>query len=80
MARSSQYEQGRRNGIKWAVEWLYKRAEKMNDPHARLVLNCTADLMGNDAKRTALEMRAKGASCSSIEADLKISPAPDDPR
>lgn len=33
MARSSQYEQGRRNGVKWAVTWLHERAELMNDCH-----------------------------------------------
>lgn len=50
MARSSQYEQGRRNGVKWAVTWLHERAALMNDPSARAALNVAADLLGNKAK------------------------------
>lgn len=50
MTRSPQYEQGRRNGVKWAVTWLYERAELMTDPSARAALNVAADLLGNKAK------------------------------
>lgn len=48
--RSQQFEDGRRNGIKACVEWLHKRADEMNDPHARGLLNVTARDMGCDFK------------------------------
>lgn len=51
MKRSSQFKQGRRKGIKWAVTWLHRRAAEMNDPHARLVLNSAAFGIGWQAKR-----------------------------
>lgn len=50
MARSLQYDQGRRNAVKWAVTFLHERALLMNDPSARAALNLAADLMGNRAK------------------------------
>lgn len=51
MNRAPQYIDGRRNGIKWAVTWLHERANEMNDPHAKAVLDAAAFEMGNDAKR-----------------------------
>lgn len=59
MSRSPQYEQGRRNGIKWAVTWLHQRAAEMNDPHAKIVLNSAAFNMGLGAKRPALQVHSK---------------------
>ena len=51
MARSPQYEQGRRSGVKWAVTFLHRRAKQMNDPRARAILDLAADLIGNHGKR-----------------------------
>jgi hypothetical protein len=51
MSRSPEYEQGNRAAIKWAITWLHERANEMNDPHARLVLNSAAFNMGVDTKR-----------------------------
>jgi hypothetical protein len=48
--RSPQWEQGRRFGVKAAVEWLHQRAKEMNDPHAREVLNTAAFNMGTHLK------------------------------
>lgn len=50
MDRCDQYKQGRRNGIKACVEWLHARADEMNDPHARNVLNSAAYDMGRAFK------------------------------
>lgn len=53
MSRSQQFQQGRRNGIKWAITYLHQLAGEMNDPHARAVLNCAAFWTGVEAKRPA---------------------------
>lgn len=41
---------GRREAVKWAIEWLHRRAKEMNDPHAQAILNTAAFNMGVDAK------------------------------
>ena len=48
---------GRREGMQWAVSWLHNRAEEMNDPHARGVLQAAAFQMGNDAKTELAKSR-----------------------
>lgn len=54
MSRSEQFTQGRRNGVKWAIEWLHKRATEMNDDHAKAVLNSAATNMGWECERSIL--------------------------
>ena len=44
------YPRGHRDGIKWAVTWLHKRANEMNDHHAK-ILNTAAFNMGVEAKQ-----------------------------
>ena len=44
--RSPIWEAGRRNGVKWAVEFVHAYALEMNDPSARAALNTCADNMG----------------------------------
>lgn len=51
--RCEQWHQGRRNGIKWAVEWLHRRAKQMNDHQAEAILNTAAWNMGVDGKYDA---------------------------
>jgi hypothetical protein len=41
---------GQRAGIRWAIAWLHKRADEMNDPHAKTILNTAAFNMSTDAK------------------------------
>lgn len=41
---------GRREGVRWAITWLHKRALEMNDPHAQAILNVAADDIGHQAK------------------------------
>jgi len=48
--RDQQYIDGRRNGIKACIAWLHKRADEMNDPHARSILNTAARNLGVDMK------------------------------
>jgi len=36
--------------MKYAVEWLHKRADEMNDPHAKSVLTAAAWNLGNAGK------------------------------
>jgi hypothetical protein len=56
--RSTQFEDGRRNGVKACVEWLHREADRMNDPHARLVLNNAANGVGSDLKMPAGRSRS----------------------
>lgn len=53
--RSAQYEQGRRNGIKSCIEWLHTRADEMNDPHARAILNSAAFGLGQQFRHGTTE-------------------------
>ena len=48
--RQPQYRDGQRNAIKWAIAWLHRRAESMNDPNAVAVLHSAAFQMGVDWK------------------------------
>ncbi len=47
MARSEQFIQGERHGVKWAIEFLHQNARQMNDYKAVLILNRVASEMGN---------------------------------
>lgn len=51
MNRSPEYTQGYRAAVKWAITWLHQRANEMNDPHAKQILDARAFEMGVDAKR-----------------------------
>lgn len=48
--RSHQWEDGRRNGIKWAITWLHNRAKQMKDPRAVQILDSAAFNLGARAK------------------------------
>lgn len=41
---------GQRAGIRWAIAWLHKQADSMNDPHAKTILNTAAFQMSVAAK------------------------------
>jgi hypothetical protein len=45
------YKHGTRDGIRWAIQWLHERANEMNDPSAKAILNSAAFNLGNAAKR-----------------------------
>jgi hypothetical protein len=51
LARSPQFTDGRRNGIKACIEWLHAEAARMNDPKARDVLNSAAFSLGVEMKQ-----------------------------
>ena len=48
MTRMDEYARGRRDGVRWAIEWLHERGQKMNDPKAKAILDCAADNLGKD--------------------------------
>ncbi|MGB3502893.1 MAG: hypothetical protein WBA44_14820 [Mesorhizobium sp.] len=66
--RSYDWEAGRRNGIKWAITWLHAEARRMNDPHARQVLNNAAFGMGVVAKTLQRKRKAKTETTSPASA------------
>jgi hypothetical protein len=41
---------GKRDGIRYAITWLHRRAEEMNDQHAKAVLNSAAFYLGNEIR------------------------------
>lgn len=63
MARSEQWQQGKRNGVKACVEWLHGEAERMNDPRARAILNTAALGLGVELKRP----KRRNARCATTE-------------
>lgn len=50
MSQMDPYPRGRRDGIRWAITWLHKRAVEMNDRRAKAILNSAAFSMGVDLK------------------------------
>lgn len=58
MGRSDDRRLGTRDGIRFAVGWLHKRAEEMNDPCARVVLNAAAFNLGNDLSQGRIAVAA----------------------
>ncbi len=59
MAQPSDIARGRREGMQWAVSWLHNRADEMNDPHAKTVLQVAALSMGKDARAATGTKRAE---------------------
>jgi hypothetical protein len=45
MSRIDEYERGLRDGVRWAVTWLHRNADAMNDPLARQILHRDASNM-----------------------------------
>lgn len=41
---------GQRAGIRWAIAWLHRHADSMNDPKATGLLNTAAHALAVDAK------------------------------
>lgn len=48
--RCSQYMQGRREALKWAITYLHAKAEKMDDPKAWRLLNLAASDIGAEVR------------------------------
>lgn len=49
--RNQDYKRGHADGLRAAVAWLHKRANEMNDPHAKAILNGAAFNLGLNNKR-----------------------------
>lgn len=41
---------GKRDGLRYSITWLHQRANQMNDPHAKAVLNSAAYALGNEIR------------------------------
>lgn len=65
MTQKPDYERGFRDGIRSAVTWLHNLADEMNDPHARLVLNCAAFNLGSDASPRAKRIHPEATKLQS---------------
>lgn len=50
---------GFRDGMRFAVTWLHQRANEMNDPWAKAVLNTAAFNLGVEGKSSTIEAKAK---------------------
>lgn len=48
--RSPDYRDGYTRALRDCINWLHKRADEMNDPHAKQVLNSAGFSLGNAAK------------------------------
>ena len=58
MTQMDPYQRGRRDGIRHAITWLHAEAKKMNDPHARMVLDNAAFALGNDTSARVAQARS----------------------
>jgi len=59
MTQMEPYARGRRDGIRWAITWLHARAEEMNDPNAKTILNTAAFNIGAGTSEKVKRQRAK---------------------
>lgn len=50
---------GFRDGMRYAVTWLHDRANEMNDPWAKAVLNTAAFNLGVEGKSGTIDAKAK---------------------
>lgn len=41
---------GKRDGLRWSITWLHRRAQSMNDPRAKAILNSAAFSLGNEIR------------------------------
>ena len=44
--KADEYRRGYHDGLREAITWLHARAEEMNDPHAKAILNTAAFHLG----------------------------------
>jgi hypothetical protein len=61
-------------GVRAAIEWLHARAETMNDPHAKAVLNSAGFHLGVDLKhdRRGLPSSQTQTASEGSRTDLKM--------
>lgn len=45
---------GQRAGIRWAIAWLHKQSNEMNDPRAKAIINAAAHGLGVDEPKGRL--------------------------
>lgn len=50
MSTSEDRKLGKRDGLRYTITWLHRRAEGMNDPHAKAILNSAAFDLGNEIR------------------------------
>lgn len=48
--RTPQWHDGRKAGVKFAVEWIHRRAAELNDPGAKAAMNVAANDLGREGK------------------------------
>jgi len=48
MTQVPDYQRGRNDGIQFAISWLHARAQTMNDPKAKCVLNSAGFHLGQN--------------------------------
>lgn len=48
------FARGMKEGIAWSVAWLHKRADWMNDPLAKAVLNGAAFSLGREKSQAQI--------------------------
>lgn len=64
------FARGMKEGIAWSVAWLHKRADWMNDPLAKAVLNGAAFSLGRDSLSCeGLRLRI-ASNCTMVHAGL----------
>lgn len=51
MSKIPEYLRGHRDATRAAVTWLHRRAQSMNDPHAKAILDSAANDLGGEYSR-----------------------------
>jgi hypothetical protein len=55
---------GKRDGLRYAITWLHRRAEGMNDPKATAILNSAAFDLGNEIREGHVPPISDKEACS----------------
>ena len=69
--KANEYRRGYHDGLREAIAWLHARAEAMNDPHAKAVLNTAAFHLGVETAEKRRRLPIAGASADQGSASSK---------
>ncbi|NVZ10566.1 hypothetical protein HW932_14975 [Allochromatium humboldtianum] len=69
--KANEYRRGYHDGLREAIAWIHARAEEMNDPHAKAVLNTAAFHLGVEAAQKRRQRPIAGTAAEQGSASSK---------
>lgn len=72
MSSSEERRLGKRDGIRWTITWLHRRADSMRDQHAKNILNSAAFDLGNEIREGRMPLMESAIARSLLLSDVKV--------